>query len=65
MKWKTEIKRGVGIKRATLFLENARNSIGLKEGCTLADYEIKLLVEEYELYNSKIEELNLKLKNCY
>lgn len=38
--WKTVIKRGVGIKRATQLVEKARKSVGIKIGIRFARKEI-------------------------
>lgn len=48
--WKTEIKRGVGIKRAEQLYTAATVSIGLTEGLTAARIELVTLLDQYELY---------------
>ncbi len=45
--WKTEVKRGVGIKRAEL--------IGLTEGIVAARIEFSTLLQQYDLYCEQIE----------
>ncbi|MDP4098779.1 IS110 family transposase [Paenibacillus sp. P96] len=48
--WKTEIKRGVGIKRAEQLYAAATVSIGLTEGLTAARIELTALLDQYDLY---------------
>lgn len=53
--------RAVGIKRATTLYETARNSIGIKNGTNAAEYEMKLLLQDYDYrqaqYEAVMEEL--------
>lgn len=49
-RWKQEVKRAVGIKRAEKLVQAARNSIGLTEGLTAAKIELKNLLEQYTLF---------------
>ncbi|GAB6174791.1 hypothetical protein JCM15765_42690 [Paradesulfitobacterium aromaticivorans] len=53
--WRTEVKRAVGIKRASLLVDTARTSIGLTNGLTMAREELKILLEQYELYMRQLE----------
>ncbi len=53
--WKTEIKQGVGIKRAEKLYEAATRSIGLTEGIVAARIELITLLQQYKLYNEQIE----------
>ena len=46
--WRQEVKRGVGIKKAEKLIQEARNSVGIKEGAEMAEYEVKLLISEYK-----------------
>jgi transposase len=48
--WKTEIKQGVGIKRAEKLYATATNSIGLIEGLPAARIELAALLDQYDLY---------------
>ncbi|MCC2252790.1 IS110 family transposase [Virgibacillus sp. AGTR] len=59
--WKTTIKRGVGIKRATQFIEKARKSVGIEVGLRFARKEIHSLLDQYELYQSQLTELDMEI----
>jgi transposase len=48
--WKTEIKQGVGIKRAEQLYAAAFVSIGITEGLTAARIELTTLLQQYDLY---------------
>ncbi|GAA0370990.1 IS110 family transposase [Bacillus horti] len=48
--WKTEIKQGIGIKRAERLYVAAMSSIGLTEGLAAARIELAALLEQYDLY---------------
>jgi transposase len=48
--WKTEIKRGIGIKRAEQLYAAATVSIGLTEGLIAARIELSALLDQYDLY---------------
>lgn len=60
--WRREIQKGVGIKKATLLVEKAKDSIGLKQGLDLADYQIKFLIEEYRFYIKTMNDLVIKIE---
>ncbi|WP_058300604.1 IS110 family RNA-guided transposase [Gorillibacterium timonense] len=49
-RWKQEVKRAVGMKRAEKLVQAARSSIGLREGLTAAKIELKDLLEQYTLF---------------
>jgi transposase len=53
--WKTEIKRGVGIKRAEQLYAAATVSIGLTQGLTAARIELAALLAQYDLFSSQEE----------
>ena len=55
--WKTEVKRGVGIKRAEQLCAAAEVSIGLKEGIVAARVQLRMLLEEYDLYLKQEEQI--------
>ena len=57
-RWKTVIKRGVGIKRATKLVEQAKKSVGIKIGLRFARKEIHSLLDQYELYQSQLTGLD-------
>ncbi|RNB46271.1 IS110 family transposase, partial [Brevibacillus agri] len=54
---KTEIKRGVGIKRAEQLYAAATVSIGLTEGLTAARIELAALLQQYDLYCKQEESI--------
>ena len=53
--WRDAKLRAVGMKRATTLCETARRSIGLKKGSSAAEYEMKLLLADYEYKMSQLE----------
>ncbi|MEK3986362.1 IS110 family transposase [Paenibacillus sp. FSL K6-3166] len=53
--WKTEVGRGVGIKRAEKLYATATESIGLTEGLSAARIELESLLEQYDLYAKQVE----------
>lgn len=59
--WKTEVKRGVGIKRAEKLLAAARTSIGLTEGNVAARMELRTLLGQFELFREQLEEIMEKV----
>jgi transposase len=60
--WRQEIKRSVGIKKATQLLEAAKSSIGLTTGLSMARKELQLLLQQYLLLHSQIDELMEQLE---
>lgn len=55
--WKAEVKRGVGIKRAEQLYAAAEVSIGLKEGLVAARVQLRMLLEEFDLYMKQEEQI--------
>lgn len=55
--WKTEIKQGVGIKRAERLYAAATVSIGLTEGLSAARIELAILLQQYDLYSKQEENI--------
>jgi transposase len=55
--WKEEVKRGVGIKRAEQLYAAAEVSIGLKEGLTAARIQLRMLLQEFDLYMQQEEQI--------
>ncbi len=55
--WRKEVKKAVGIKRAMSLVEAARHSIGLTQGLKMARQELKMLLEQYQLYMQQLEEI--------
>lgn len=53
--WKTEVKRGVGIKRAEKLFATAEKSIGLTEGLRAARMELMSLLDQFELFSKQVE----------
>ncbi|NTZ17416.1 IS110 family transposase [Paenibacillus sp. JMULE4] len=53
--WKTEVKRGVGIKRAEQLYAAATSSIGLTEGTMAARLELSALLEQFDLFIKQLE----------
>jgi len=60
--WRQEVKRGVGIKKAEKLLKEAQNSIGIREGSQMAEYEIKLLINEYTEIKEVLEDMERVLE---
>lgn len=59
--WRDAKLRAVGMKRATTLCETAKRSIGLKKGSSAAEYEMKLLLQDYDYkmaqHDSVMEEI--------
>ena len=60
--WRQEVKRGVGIKKAEKLVKEAQNSVGIREGAQMAEYEIKLLIKEYMEIREVLEDMERKLE---
>lgn len=56
-RWKTEVKRAVGMKRAEKLVAVATTSIGMTQGIPAAKLELKALLEQYDLYARQEEEI--------
>lgn len=56
-RWKQDVKRAVGMKRAEKLVQAAQNSIGLTEGLTAAKIELKDLLEQYTLFARQSDEI--------
>lgn len=56
-RWKQDVKRAVGIKRAEKLVEAALESIGLTEGTTAAKWELKAWLEQYELFIRQLDDM--------
>ena len=52
--WREAKIRAVGMKRAMTLCETAKRSIGLKKGSKAAEYEMKLLLADYEYKQSQL-----------
>ncbi len=55
--WRDAKVRAVGEKRAKTLLSAAEHSVGSKEGAIAARMEIRMLFEEYESKNSRLQEV--------
>ena len=53
--WRDAKLRAVGLKRATILCETARRRIGLKKGSSAAEYEMKLLLADYEYKMTQLD----------
>ncbi|WP_017688399.1 IS110 family transposase, partial [Paenibacillus sp. PAMC 26794] len=53
--WRTEVKRGVGIKRAEKLFATAGISIGLTQGLRAARLELLSLLDQVELFSKQVE----------
>jgi transposase len=60
--WRQEVRRGVGIKKAEKLVKEAQNSVGIREGAQMAEYEIKLLIKEYMEIREVLEDMERKLE---
>lgn len=56
-RWRKDVKRAVGTKRAQHLMEMASRSIGLTEGLPAAKIEMKTLLEQYEMFARQLEEI--------
>ena len=55
--WRDAKLRAVGMKRATTLCETAKRSIGLKKGSSAAEYEMKLLLADYEYKMAQLDSI--------
>ena len=62
VEWKRKIKQGVGIKKAIMLVEAAKNSVGITEGLGMAKKELKLYLDQYELYIKQQEQLEIEIE---
>ena len=60
--WRDAKIRAVGKKRAQTLVEAARHSVGMKEGATVARIEIRMLLEDYESRNNRLQEIMLLIE---
>lgn len=54
-RWRKEISRAVGVKRAKRLVEAAKDTVGMSQGLRAADNELKCLLEEYEVLMRQYE----------
>lgn len=50
-------------KRAQTLIEAAKHSVGTKEGATAARIEIRMLLEDYESRNERLQEIIILIEN--
>ena len=55
--WRDAKMRAVGKKRAQILIEAARHSVGAKEGSMAARMEIRMLLEDYESRNNRLQDV--------
>lgn len=55
--WRNAKIRAVGMKRATTLCETAKQSIGLKKGTSAAEYEMTLLLADYEYKMAQLDSI--------
>ena len=55
--WRDEKLRAVGKARAKTLIEAAEHSVGSKEGAVSARMEIRMLLEDYESRNTRLQEV--------
>jgi transposase len=60
--WREDVKRGVGIKRAEKLLEEAKASVGVREGLISAKYHMTLLLQEYRELRRVLDEIEEKME---
>lgn len=60
--WRDAKIRAVGKKRAQTLVEAARHSVGTKERATAARIENRMLLEDYESRNSRLQEVMLLIE---
>lgn len=56
-RWKKDVQRAVGLKRAEKLVEAASESIGLTEGRTAAKLELKTWMQQYALFTQQLEDI--------
>ena len=60
--WRDRKLRGAGLKRAKTLVTAAGHSVGSKEAPEAARMELRLLLEDYDSYSARMEELLNKLE---
>lgn len=60
--WRKEVKRGVGIKKAQKLLEYAKQSVGIQEGMESIEFEMKIILDEYERISMVMADIDKKLE---
>lgn len=60
--WRKEVKRAVGNQRAVRLVEAAKVSIGIKEGLRMAEKDLIVNLEQYDLYSRQLDMLDLEIE---
>ena len=60
--WRKEISRAVGAKRAVRLVEAAKSSIGIKKGLRMAQKELEMILQQYDLYMEQLNETKADLE---
>lgn len=60
--WRDAKLRGAGLKRAKTLVEAAEHSIGCQEGLRAARREIRDLLDDYEVYKKRVDEIMVLLE---
>jgi len=56
-RWKQDVKRAVGMKRAEKLSQVAKTSIGMQEGLMAGKLELKTLLEQYDMFNRQLQDM--------
>lgn len=54
-RWKQDVKRAVGIKRAEKLVKKAESTVGMQEGVLAARIELRDLLEQHDLFKRQLE----------
>lgn len=60
--WRKEISRAVGVKRAAKLVEAAKRSIGVREGLRMAQKELRVILQQYDLYMGQLSEIEADME---
>jgi len=60
--WRKEVSRSVGVKRATRLVEAAKRSIGIREGLRMAQKELRVILQQYDLYMGQLREIEADME---
>ena len=60
--WRDAKLRAVGMKRAKTLCETAANSIGLKKGTRAAEFELKMILQDYDYKKAQLEEIMKEIR---
>lgn len=64
-RWKEEVRRAVGSKRAAQLVAAAKTSIGLRQGLTAAKIELKTLLEQYKMFVKQLEDIMTEVERLF